>query len=61
MGVGHIYAQGARLNIISFSDLIVWIFELSYTQSFIYKVQINCVVYGHMDKSMEDMIIGSHN
>ena len=56
MGVGYIYALGARLNIISFFDFNGMNFL--YTCCFMYKVQINYVVY---DTSIEDMVIGSHN
>ena len=31
------------------------------TLYFTHKVQINYVVYDHMDTSIEDMITGSHN
>ena len=36
-------------------------FHLVHTSIFRIKVQINYAVYGHMDTSMEDMIISSHN
>ena len=36
-------------------------FHLMHTSIFRIKVQINYAVYGHMDTSMEDMIISSHN
>ena len=36
-------------------------FHLVHTSIFRIKVQINYAVYGHMDMSMEDMIISSHN
>ena len=36
-------------------------FHLVHTSIFRIKVQINYAVYGHMDTSMEDMVISSHN
>ena len=60
VGVGYIYVLGVRLNIISFSNGMN--FLNSYTRGFsTYKVQINYVIYDHMDTCIEDMIIGSHN
>ena len=58
MGVGYICALGARQVVISFSDIIIEVFCTLY---FTHKVQINYVVYDHMDTSIEGMITGSHN
>ena len=61
MGVRYFYAIRARLFVISFSDFNCKNFLNSYARCFTYKVQINYAVYDHMDMSIEDMVIGSHN
>ena len=63
MGVRYIYALRARLFVILFSNFNGMNFLNSYTHvvSYIYEVQINYVVYDHLDTSIEDMVIGSQN
>ena len=61
MGVHYIYALGAKLFVISFNDFNYMNFLNSYTRCFTNKVQVNYAIYDHIDTSIEDMVISSHN